>query len=92
MLLPFVNCNCVLDDAQLKTQLKSVSRMVEGLVLLSFANYIYNLNYRMVVPVMPVVNHDLSNTLLKNTLNTECITLSMLNCKLNLSKDFVSLI
>ena len=41
----------------------------------------------MVVPVMPVVNHDLSNTLLKNTLNTECITLSMLNCKLNLSKD-----
>ena len=46
----------------------------------------------MVVPVMPVVNHDLSNTLLKNTLNTECITLSMLNCKLNLSKDFVSLI
>ena len=60
-------------------------------MLLSFANYIYNLNYRMVVPVMPVVNHDLSNTLLKNTLNTECITLSMLNCKLNLSKDFVSL-
>ena len=40
----------------------------------------------MVVPVMPVINHDLSNTLLKNTLNTECITLSMLNCKLNLSK------